>query len=110
MEAQAAAQKLAVAHHAALLATTGCGKLDPRSESPAEVDAARTASSPSSSCCDEPTDLTLDAEEKAALRRAYHRSGGAGSSSSDDRDREPRAVAFDFRHLMPQVSLKTENY
>ena len=67
---------------------------------------------------DEPTDLTLDAEEKAALRMRErlergHRfsSAGRGDESDRDRDREhhdPRPN-FDFRHLLPQVSIKTEN-
>jgi hypothetical protein len=72
---------------------------------------------------DEPTDLTLDAEEKAAvrMRQRLERAGGrfavgatrvaGGGAEEPDRDREeldPRP-GFDFRHLIPHVSIKTEN-
>jgi hypothetical protein len=70
---------------------------------------------------DEPTDLTLDAEEKAALRmrQRFERAGarfpvsGVGHRGDVDQERdreqlEPRPT-FDFRHLIPQVTLKTEN-
>lgn len=83
MEAQANAQKLAaqqVAHAAALRGLQ---------EEPIHHD--------------EPTDLTMDAEEKALRMRERN--------NRDERDREqldPRHSQFDFRHLIPQVSIKSE--
>ena len=81
---------------------------------------------------DVPTDLTLDADEKLRLRERFERERrnliseqqicqqqlqqqqrSSSTSSAEERDREqldPRPGAFDFRTLIPQVSLKTENY
>ena len=63
---------------------------------------------------DEPTDLTLDADEKAALRmreRIERNQRFVRANEEAERDREqlePRP-SFDFRHLIPQVTIKTEN-
>ena len=100
MEAQAAAQKLA-AQHAAQAALRGLGQQQQQ-----QMDADEN----------EPTDLTLDAEEKALrMRERLERERMANSlvkheARDDPREREehePRHQ-FDFRHLIPQVSIKTE--
>ena len=86
---------------------------------------------PATSSDDLPTDLSMDADEKTRLRerlereqlRGEHRGQTAFASATilpaeprgddigEERDREqhePRTPAFDFRLLMPQVTLKTE--
>ncbi len=142
MEAQAAAQKLA-AQHAANAALRSLSSATPNSTASAEpeledgVAAVQPESPPSgvalSTSSDEPTDLTMDAEEKALRirdrmereQRFLHRSAAvsaaaahaaavsaaanAAALAAEERDREqhePRPT-FDFRHLIPQVSLKT---
>ena len=116
MEAQAAAHKMA-AQQAAQAAIRG------------QMDAAAAASeSPESpnnrDDSDEPTDLTLDAGEKEVLRMRRERAererylAEAARPSSDGRDREEldkrrrldQSSSFDFRHLIPQMQIKTENY
>ena len=101
MEAQAAAQKL--------------------QQQQAAAAAAAAATAAAAQTIDEPTDLTLDAEEKAIRvrerleRERYLAEAKSGANSSklkdngEDRDREEHR-SFDFRHLIPQVSIKTENY
>ena len=102
MEAQAAAQKLA-AQQVAQAALRGL-----------QHEAVGAASVKSE---EEPTDLTMDAEEKALRlrerldRERLNRPLVAASDSVDIRDREqhePRHPQFDFRHLIPQVSIKSE--
>ena len=103
MEAQAAAQKLA-AQQVAQAALRGL-----------QHEAGGGAASVKSE--EEPTDLTMDAEEKALRlrerldRERLNRPLVAASDSVDIRDREqhePRHPQFDFRHLIPQVSIKSE--
>ena len=101
MEAQAAAQKLA-AQHAAQAALRGLGQQQQQ-----QMDADEN----------EPTDLTLDAEEKALrMRERLERERAAGGLVKHEapvdplrerEEHEPRHQ-FDFRHLIPQVSIKTE--
>ena len=99
MEAQAAAQKLA-AQQVAQAALRGL-----------QHEAGGAASVKSE---EEPTDLTMDAEEKALrLRERLERErlNRPLVSDVDIRDREqhePRHPQFDFRHLIPQVSIKSE--
>ena len=103
MEAQAAAQKLA-AQHAAQAAMRGLGQ---QAGQPMKMEADEN----------EPTDLTLDAEEKALRmrerlerERSNGHAGHAGEARDDPREREdhePRQQ-FDFRHLIPQFPIKTE--
>ena len=72
---------------------------------------------------DEPTDLTLDSEEKALriqrerLEREHLRNNGQFVSTNHEEAREreqleprhlPPTPQFDFRHLLPQVSIKSE--
>ena len=115
MEAQAAAHKLA-AQHVAQAALRGLSETTtaPNGET---VTAVRPESPPQP---DEPTDLTMDAEKiRERLEREqrylsdHHRSRmGPGAVADSPREREelePRPK-FDFRHLIPQVSLKTENF
>ena len=110
MEAQAAAQKLAAQQvaQAALRGlqhevSAGNGNA-PRAE----------ATNNSVKSEEEPTDLTMDAEEKALrLRERLERErlNRPLVSDVDIRDREqhePRHPQFDFRHLIPQVSIKSE--
>lgn len=95
MEAQAAAQRMA-AQQVAQNALRGLHS---------EVDVKSEAT-------DEPTDLTMDAEEKALrLRERLERERRMAASEAVERDREqhePRHPQFDFRHLIPQVSIKSE--
>jgi hypothetical protein len=119
--AQAAAQKLA-AQHVAQVALRGLNQYHQQPMEATEAAAIKQEEAvaqqpPSSSSLDEPTDLTMDAEEKALRVRErmereqrYSLNGLRVDSSNDDRDREqhePRHQ-FDFRHLIPQVSIKTE--
>lgn len=97
MEAQAAAQRMA-AQQVAQNALRGLplhSEVDVKSEA-----------------TDEPTDLTMDAEEKALrLRERLERERRMAASEAVERDREqhePRHPQFDFRHLIPQVSIKSE--
>ena len=103
MEAQAAAQKLA-AQQVAQAALRGLPL-------PSEM--------VKSEDTEGPTDLTMDAEEKALrLRerlereRMINRNVSVTSESERDREqhepRHPQCPQFDFRHLIPQVSIKTE--
>ncbi len=135
MEQQAAAHKLA-AQQVAQAALRAAQPLDPSEVNvgqPMEADALTikeealqpSSTSPtSSSNADEPTDLTMDADEKERLRdrlRREHFLASARSAAAEhlERDREeslrhPAAATnggghpFDFRLLTPQVSLKTE--
>ena len=96
MEAQAAAQKLA-AQQVAQAALRGLHS---------EADHAIKPES-----TDEPTDLTMDAEEKVRLRERLERERRNMASEASERDREqhePRHPQFDFRNLIPQVSIKSE--
>lgn len=118
MEAQAAAQKMA-AHQAAQAAYMGMtsqksvyaesGNADQEVKSEPEVSPSPFATD------DEPTDLTLDAEEKAALRmrerleRQRFVAGRTADESEREREQHEPRPSFDFRHLIPQVSIKTEN-
>ena len=110
MEAQAAAQKLAAQQvaQAALrglqhevVQAAGNGNAAPLAALPVKSE-------------EEPTDLTMDAEEKALrLRERLERErlNRPLVSDVDIRDREqhePRHPQFDFRHLIPQVSIKSE--
>ena len=110
MEAQAAAQKLA-AQQVAQAALRGLQ----HEVSAGNGNAEATNNSVKSE--EEPTDLTMDAEEKALRlrerldRERLNRPLVAASDSVDIRDREqhePRHPQFDFRHLIPQVSIKSE--
>ncbi len=117
MEAQAAAQKMAAQHTAAYRGMTAPPKsVYGDSGNDRDVIKCESEASPFSQD-DEPTDLTLDAEEKAALRmrerieRGQQRFGSVRNNEEVERDREqhePRP-SFDFRHLIPQVTIKTEN-
>lgn len=109
MEAQAAAQKLA-AQHLAQAAIRGQHQA-PAPQAPMDISIKEEH--------DEPTDLTMDAEEKLRMRRErFERERSSGASSAvvhqDEvgRDRDPidplRHPQFDFRHLIPQVSIKSE--
>ena len=107
MEAQAAAQKLA-AQQVAQAALRGLQ----HEVSAGNGNAEATNNSVKSE--EEPTDLTMDAEEKALrLRERLERErlNRPLVSDVDIRDREqhePRHPQFDFRHLIPQVSIKSE--
>ena len=113
MEAQAAAQKLA-AQQVAQAALRGLQ----HEVSAGNGNASRAeATNNSVKSEEEPTDLTMDAEEKALRlrerldRERLNRPLVAASDSVDIRDREqhePRHPQFDFRHLIPQVSIKSE--
>jgi hypothetical protein len=127
MEAQAQAHKLA-AQHAANAALRGYSASAAEPELDDGIPTMQPESPPGgvlSSSSDEPTDLTLDAEEKALRirdrmereHRFMQRSAAAQAAAAaaaaaliaEERDREqhePRP-SFDFRHLIPQVSLKT---
>jgi len=137
MEAQAAAQKLA-AQHVAQAALRGMHPPPAASNEPCRPQHQHGPVSGSMEMeikeelgHEEPTDLTLNAEDKAALRmrrermeREHCRLSGMVSVSgnghqdvagSNHRDREqleprhhPQAPQFDFRHLLPQVSIKSE--
>ena len=99
MEAQAQAQKLA-AQHVAQAALRGLQHAPPA----AAMDVAVKED------IEEPTDLTLDAEEKALrMRERLEREQQQQQRHLQDehRDREP-LHQFDFRHLIPQVPIKTE--
>ena len=125
MEAQATAQKLA-AQHVAQAALRG---MHPPVSNP------QHHSGPPSTMDmeikeelghEEPTDLTLNAEDKAALRMRRERmerenfrlpssNGHSEVTGSNHRDREQlenrhhtQPPQFDFRHLLPQVSIKSE--
>jgi hypothetical protein len=115
MEAQAAAQKMASQHPPSAAAFRGLAAhsksvFGDSAGDDIKCDPEQFATD------DEPTDLTLDAEEKAALRMRErfergHRFSAAGRGDESERDREqhePRPN-FDFRHLLPHVSIKTEN-
>ena len=103
MEAQAAAQKLAAQHAAQAAMHRGLGSQQQQLKMEADEN--------------EPTDLTLDAEEKALRireRLERERSNGHGVHAAEARDdpreredHEPRQQ-FDFRHLIPQFPIKTE--
>jgi len=119
MEAQAAASKIAAQQQQQQQAAAAA----------AAAVAAVTAATPpppfSAGPADEPTDLTITAEEKDALRRRERErylneakgvatSNGqqrSSSPSSEERDEPPRSrPRFDFRTLMPpQVSVKTSD-
>lgn len=110
MEAQAAAQKLA-AQQVAQAALRGLQ----HEVSAGNGNASRAeATNNSVKSEEEPTDLTMDAEEKALrLRERLERErlNRPLVSDVDIRDREqhePRHPQFDFRHLIPQVSIKSE--
>lgn len=110
MEAQAAAQQLAQA--AAQQAVLGCRSPQIKRES---------CSSPISHS-DEPTDLSTtggrEREERERERQERERyysqlmeryNIDRGSPSRDrSEDREEPRTQFDYRHLIPQVSIKTE--
>ena len=120
MEAQAAAQKLA-AQQVAQAALRGLQH--EVVQAAGNGNTASVAALPVKSE-EEPTDLTMDAEEKAhRLRERLERERlnrplvGPASDNSisvsgvDIRDREQheaRHPQFDFRHLIPQVSIKSE--
>ena len=101
MEAQAAAQKLAAQHvaQAALRGLQG-GQEHVKDEHHSHEEL--------------PTDLTLDAEEKALrmrerLEREQQQQQRQHLQDEQHRDREPlQQRQFDFRHLIPQVPIKTE--
>jgi len=103
MEAQAAAQKLA-AQQVAQAALRGLPLPQEMVNKSEETEG--------------PTDLTMDAEEKALrLRERLERERMINRNvvtSEAERDREqheprhPQCPQFDFRHLIPQVSIKTE--
>jgi len=126
MEAQATAQKLA-AQHVAQAALRG---MHPPVSNPQH----HHSGPPSTMDMEikeelgheEPTDLTLNAEDKAALRMRRERmerenfrlpssNGHPEVTGSNHRDREQlenrhhtQPPQFDFRHLLPQVSIKSE--
>ena len=112
MEAQAAAQKMS--QHSQSVPFRGMSIASQQKSVFADSGADDLKCDPD----DEPTDLTLDAEEKAALRMRErlergHRfsSNGGRDEAGSERDREqldPRP-GFDFRHHIPHVSIKTEN-
>jgi len=101
MEAQAAAQKLAAQHAAQAAMHRGLGSQQQQLKMEADEN--------------EPTDLTLDAEEKALRMRERlerersngHREDAARDDPREREDHEPRQQ-FDFRHLIPQFPIKTE--
>ena len=130
MEAQAAAQKMA-AQHVAQAALRGMHP--PQGSNPPQPNRPSIEMKEEIGHSEEPTDLTLNAEDKAALRMARERmerencrANGNGLVSSNGhqdvtgsnphREREqlesrhhlPSAPQFDFRHLLPQVSIKSE--
>merc|ERR1712223_780990 len=138
MEAQAAAQKLA-AQHVAQAALRGMGHppgSNQQQQHPVPVGMDMEIKEELyKENHEEPTDLTLNAEDKAALRMRRERmerencrlasAAGNGNSnghsevagSNPHREREqlePRhhpvqaPPQFDFRHLLPQVSIKSE--
>ena len=117
MEAQAAAQKMAAQH---VVAQTAFRGMTAHQKSvfaePSHDDIKCEPEVSAFNADDEPTDLTLDAEEKAALRmrerieRGQRFSVGRSNDESDrDREQHEPRPSFDFRHLIPQVSIKTEN-
>ena len=119
MEAQAAAQKLAEQRMASLSQVES----STQHETPYVPPRSPQSHQAPSSSDDLPTDLSMDVDEKARLRERLEREQQRTTFASatilpaepkaddeGDRDREqhePRA-AFDFRLLMPQVTLKTE--
>ena len=120
MEAQAAAQKMAAQHVVAQTAFRGMTTAHQKSvfaeSSHAHDDIKCEPEVSAFATDDEPTDLTLDANEKAALRmrerieRGQRFSVGRSNDESDrDREQHEPRPSFDFRHLIPQVSIKTEN-
>jgi len=125
MEAQAAAQKLA-AQHVAQAALRG---MHPppgaQASNPGPVSGSMDMEIKEELAHEEPTDLTLNAEDKAAMRMRRERlerencrlslNGHQDVAGSNHRDREqlesrhhPQTPQFDFRHLLPQVSIKSE--
>ena len=117
MEAQAAAQKMAAQHVAQSSAYRGMSAPQQQQKSMYASSSNDIKSEPEVSPYsqdDEPTDLTLDADEKAALRmreRIERNQRFVRANEEAERDREqlePRP-SFDFRHLIPQVTIKTEN-
>lgn len=96
MEAQAAAQKLAAAQHMAQAAVIRGQVSQPQENMESEEH-------------DEPTDLTMDSEAKLRMRRERFEREVTSRHQEQERDRdplEPRHHQFDFRHLIPQVSIK----
>ncbi|XP_059079096.1 ets DNA-binding protein pokkuri-like isoform X2 [Tigriopus californicus] len=122
MEAQAAAHKLASQQAAQQAALHGLATVEEgsnggdgdRPESPLQGPIT------SSSSYDEPTDLSMDTEEKRArLHDRYKRefmseqrssSGSSAEAAISERDREQHESRFHYSHLIPQVSIKTENF
>ena len=127
MEAQAAAQKLA-AQHVAQAALRGMHPPAGAGSNPGsgqQVSGSMEMEIKEELAHEEPTDLTLNAENKAALRMRRERmerencrlslNGHQDVAGSNLRDREqleprhhPQPPQFDFRHLLPQVSIKSE--
>lgn len=106
MEAQAAAQKLAAQHLAQAAIRGHQAPLPTGQQAPMDIAIKEEH--------DEPTDLTMDAEEKLRMRRErFERERSSNAAGQDEgRDRDPidplRHPQFDFRHLIPQVSIKSE--
>lgn len=119
MEAQAAAHKLHTAQqHVAQAIAVG-------QQQQAQAALAQATNRPESPIENNelPTDLTLDADEKLRLRERLERERrfltesqaaalgqqqrSSSTSSAEERDREQLEArpSFDFRHLIPQVSL-----
>ena len=119
MEAQAAAQQLA-AQQAAQAAVLSSHR------SPVKREAA--TSSPTLTASDEPTDLStngrqsVDREKEERERERLEREryysqlmerynierSSPARERSEERDTEQQRTHFDYRHLIPQVSIKTE--
>ena len=120
MEAQAAAQQLA-AQQAAQAAVLSSHRSPVKRESTA-------SSSPPLTASDEPTDLSTngrqsvdrekDERERERLERERYYSqlmerynierSSPARERSEERDTEQQRTHFDYRHLIPQVSIKTE--
>jgi len=120
MEAQAAAQQMAAQQAAQAAVLSSCHS----SRSPVK----RESSPPCLNTSDEPTDLTTnnrasierekDERERERLERERYYSqlmerynierSSPARDRSEERESEPKSH-FDYRHLIPQVSIKTES-
>ena len=120
MEAQAAAQQLAAQQAAQAAVLSNCHR------SPVKRDTSSPAAAAANQSSDEPTDLSTngrqsidrerDSRERERLERERYysqlmeRYNIERSSPARDRseEREEAKSHFDYRHLIPQVSIKTE--
>lgn len=119
MEAQAAAQQIVAQQAAQAAVLTSCQRNGVKREDGVGDENGVSSGSPS----DEPTDLSVgggrerEERDRERLERERYYSqlmerynierGSPKRERSEDREQEPRSH-FDYRHLIPQVSIKTE--